>query len=149
MNNIKKIRKEQRISVTELAAKLSMSQSNLTKIENGQIELKTDLAAKIAQTLSVSVQALLKNETQPCVNEVIELPLLNPETINLPKHTRLPIPAVLINGNMKAHTLYITEDDAMMPPAPRGTLVIVEQGGEQKLTDGAYIIQIEIGRAHV
>ena len=39
MNNIKKIRKSQNMSVTELAKALNMSQSNLTKIENNQLIL--------------------------------------------------------------------------------------------------------------
>ena len=58
MNNIKNIRKSQNMSVTELAKALNMSQSNLTKIENNQLELKHDTAQKIADILNVSISAL-------------------------------------------------------------------------------------------
>lgn len=139
MNNIKAIRKEQGISVTELALKLNMSQSNLTKIENNQIELKTDMAVKIANILGVSVQAI-ENEPRHH-NGMVSIRLINPEILNLPPLSSVEIPAQMQNIHKDAAILYVMNDDTMSPKIPLNALVLINQN--QKTTgNGVYLVKI-------
>ena len=130
MNNIKKIRKEKNISVTELANLLGMSQSNLTKIENNQVELKKELANKIAEVLKVSINSIT-NEKQ----EGIEL--INPEIYNLLPHTHWNIPP-----QIKAFSTtkgYIMPDDTMQPTLLKHSIAIIDDI-KTPITNGIYLI---------
>ncbi len=138
-NNIKQIRKGQGVSVTELAAKLEMSQSNLTKIENGQIELRADTAAKIAAALNVSPQAL---QTQPSANGVIMLEVLNPEAIGLPPLSRLPVAAYQLPESTSDMAIYIMPDDTMAPQIPARAMVIVDKTQHNTSQNGVFLLQI-------
>ncbi|MCM1323859.1 MAG: LexA family transcriptional regulator [Acetobacter sp.] len=140
MNNIKKLRKEQGLSVTELAAKLNMSQSNLTKIENEQIDLKPDTAEKIASVLNVSPQALTTHKSS--LTGTTELELLNPAAINLPPLSRLAIPNCFINTPSDTTVLFITEDDAMEPLVKQGSIVLIDKSCQTLNTAGIYLINI-------
>ena len=62
LNNIKQIRKSLGITVAELAQKLNMSQGNLTKIENGQVDMKAETAAAIAAILQCPLDKLIAEE---------------------------------------------------------------------------------------
>lgn len=139
MNNIKRIRKEQGISVTELASKLDMSQSNLTKIENGQIELKTETAEKIAAALSVSPLAL--QETPQSSNGVHTLEVLNPATLNLPPLARLPLPTHMVSDLSENAVLFAQADDTMSPNIPSGSLIIIDKS-IKNASDGVYAVKI-------
>lgn len=139
MNNIKALRKEQGISVTELAAKLNMSQSNLTKIENNQIELKSDTAAKIAESLGVAVQAITTKQTAAA--GMTQLPLLNPETLQLPPLSRLAIPSYMQPFSTEDTALFAMEDDTMSPKIPASALVLIDRK-EKTLKNGIYLIKI-------
>ena len=143
MNNIKKLRKTLGLSVTELAAKLNMSQGNLTKIENGQVDLKIEVAEKIAAVLETSVQNLLTNDISSAKG-VVELPVLNPETLALPLHSSLPLPAHFIQNNIQKPALFVAEDDTMSPLAAKGALILIEQGDNLSFAeDGLYLIRLE------
>ena len=63
-NNIKQIRKSLGISVTELAQRLNMSQGNLTKIENGQVDLRLDTAQAIAEVLQCPLERIMEQERE-------------------------------------------------------------------------------------
>ena len=138
-NNIKQIRKTQGISVTELAAKLNMSQSNLTKIENGQIELKPDTAEKIAAVLGVSPLAL---QEQSVSAGVIMLELLNPEKLDLPPLSSLPVPACLVSNPLTNAALFAVIDDTMAPDIPNGSLVVIDKTDTNTASNGIYLLQI-------
>ena len=138
-NNIKQIRKEQGISVTELAAKLNMSQSNLTKIENGQIELRPDTAEKIAAALNISPRAL---QNHPAANGTIMLDVLNPEALSLPPLSGLPIPACMLQSIPENAALFAVSDDTMAPQIPSGSLVIIDKSIKDLISDGIYLLQI-------
>lgn len=138
-NSIKQIRKTQGISVTELAAKLNMSQGNLTKIENGQIELKPDTAEKIAAVLGVSPLAL---QEQSASAGVIMLELLNPETISLPPLSVLPVPQCLLRNIPADAALFAAVDDTMAPHIPSGSLVVIDKADTDTASNGIYLLQI-------
>lgn len=59
MTNIKFLRKQKGMTVLELANYLGISQSFMTRIENGQRELSLDLAIKIANYLDCLVTDLV------------------------------------------------------------------------------------------
>lgn len=138
MNNLKRLRKEQGLTVTELARRLSISQANLTKIENSQIGLKPDLAEKIAAILNVSPLALEPHNARKCPNGLTELELLNPEVLNLPAHTTLPIFNQLLNQTC---FLYALPDDTMSPTLLKHDLVIVDTSCQTFQENGLYLIK--------
>lgn len=137
MNNIKKIRKSQNISVTELAEKLAMSQGNLTKIENAQIPLKADLAAKIAAVLNVPVSSLTDFAAKDGLRNV---PLINPETLALPPYAELALPTALC-PEAKELRLFAAFDDAMAPMVKKNALVFISLA-ETFTDDGIYLLNI-------
>ena len=118
MNNLKNIRKKQNITITELSKKVGMSQANLTKIENNQIELKVDLAQKIALVLGVSIDTIIDSPSQ---NNKIEL--INPETLKLPKFSAIDFPI----PNNKPHIKgYILPDDTMATLFSKHSIAIID-----------------------
>ncbi len=139
MNNIKQLRKGQGISVTELAQKLNMSQGNLSKIENGQLELKEELAQKIAEILNVSPLALT---SEPTANGVVWLEVINPDVLSLPPLSRLPFPAHMLPENIQNQTLFAMPDDTMSPKIPAGSLVVIDKAERDTVQNGIYLLQI-------
>ena len=140
MNNLKRLRKEQGLTVTELARRLSISQANLTKIENSQIGLKPDLAEKIAAILNVSPLALEPQNALKQPNGLTELELINPEVLNLPAHTTLPI---LNQLPTKTCFLYIMPDDTMAPTLLKHELVIVDTSCQTFQENGLYLLKTQ------
>ncbi|MBO5038838.1 MAG: helix-turn-helix domain-containing protein [Alphaproteobacteria bacterium] len=136
-NNLKRLRKEQGLTVTELARRLSISQANLTKIENAQIGLKPDLAQKIATILNVSPLALEPQKTPKQPNGLTELEILNPEVLNLPAHTTLPVFKQL---SIQTCFLYIIPDDTMAPTLLKHDLVILDTSCQTLQENGLYLI---------
>lgn len=140
MNNIKKLRKAQNLSVTELAARLNMSQSNLTKIENGQVELRQPLAKKIAETLNVSLSAISEELGAETISACVSLPLLNPADANLPAQTFLPLPTAFLPPLPPQCAVFYVNDDAMGKHFPKSSLVITKQENIPH-EDGVFIIR--------
>lgn len=117
-NNIKQIRKSVGISVTELAQRLNMSQGNLTKIENGQVDLKMETAQAIAAVLECPIERIMGQESEETSPLVMNL--------NLPLGSR---------------TLRITTDD-MCPTLNRGDMAVILPQTLKK-EDGVYVINRE------
>ena len=116
-NNIKELRKARNISVTELARRLNMSQGNLTKIENGQVELKTELAQKLADILQCPLERLLGLE------EAAE-----------------PSPlALYLNLPSTARTITVRGDN-LAPVLQSGDIAVVIPESVKK-EDGLYLVQ--------
>ncbi len=114
-NNIKQIRKSLGISVTELAQRLNMSQGNLTKIENGQVDLRLDTAQAIAKVLQCPLERIMKQEQEE----------ISPLVMNL-------------NLSQGSQTLK-TVNDNMNPTLKKGDIaVIVPQSFKKE--DGVYLI---------
>ena len=129
LNNIKQIRKSLGITVAELAQKLNMSQGNLTKIENGQVDMKAETAAAIVQCPLDKLIAEEKDNVSP-----LSLPL------NLPADSR----TLAVRDNNMAPTL-ISGDIAVVRPCQTkgadGIYLLQRQGREvlrrlQTLSDG-------------
>lgn len=123
MNNIKQIRKSMGISVTELAQKLHMSQGNLTKIENGQVDLRLDTARIIAEALECPLERIMGREKEESSPLVVNL--------NLPQGSQ---------------TMRITTD-IMSPTLQKGEIAVVLPQNT-KNDDGVYLIEKE-GREQV
>ena len=133
MNNIKKIRKQKGLTITELASQIGMSQANLTKIENNQIELKTEIAKKIADTLNVSLSAIQNNE------ELKGVELINPEAYQLPNLSNWNIPPQ-VNIDSKTSKAYILADDTMSPTIKEHSICIVDTSNTT-LNNGVFLIK--------
>lgn len=55
-NKIAEIRKQKKVSQTELAEKLGIDRTHLSKIENGHVQTSTRLLERIAAELGVSMK---------------------------------------------------------------------------------------------
>lgn len=139
MNNIKAIRKQRGLSVTELAQKLGMSQSNLTKIENNQLELKPSIAQKIAEILDVAPTSI--NEIPQDSKGYTHIDIINPEEVGLPTLSTYPI---LVTKNTSMSTslvVYIMPDDTMTPTILNHTAVIIDTNIKTFTKNGIYLIK--------
>ena len=134
MNNIKKIRKSQKISVTQLAQMLNMSQSNLTKIENNQLELKRQTATQIAQILNVSLDAIYNTHKEEGSN------IINPETFNLPNLSTFNLIPEALKQNNNIYT-YICQDDTMSPSINKNSIVLIDTN-KKDIENGIFLIKI-------
>lgn len=134
MNNIKKIRKKQKISVTQLAKMLNMSQSNLTKIENNQLELKRQTAIQIAQILNVSLDAIYSSSKEEGSN------IINPETFNLPNLSTFNLIPETIKQKDSIQT-YICQDDTMSPSINKNSIVLIDTN-KRNIENGIFLIKI-------
>lgn len=114
-NNIKQIRKSLGISVTELATRLKMSQGNLTKIENGQVDLKFETAQAIASALSCPIDRIFSEE-------------------------KTEISPLILNFNLPTESQNLTiRDDTMFPTLRKGDIAIISPL-INKQDDGLYVI---------
>ena len=137
MNNIKKIRKQLNISVTELAKRINMSQANLTKIENNQVELKIELAEKISKSLNVPLNTILETKT----SGITKIELINPELLGLTQYQTIDIPSQMLDNNNPKLKAFIQEDDTMETLIKKNSIVIINTE-EKTLQNGIYLINI-------
>jgi transcriptional regulator with XRE-family HTH domain len=140
MNNLKKIRKEIGISITDLAKSIGMSQSNLTKIENNQLKAKDDIIVKIAQTLNVSKDVLFQTENQ--VSNCYLLPIINSTEIGLQDQSQYPIPAYILKQNNFNTCVYIIQDDTMFPTIHKSAVVLINKEIKAFDKNGIYLVKI-------
>lgn len=63
--NLRRLRKEKKLSQDELAKKLSISQQAVGKWENQQAFPSMDMLVKLARTLHVSIDSLIGNSPPP------------------------------------------------------------------------------------
>lgn len=136
MNNIKKIRKQKNLTITELANLIGMSQSNLTKIENNQIELKQETINKIAKALNVSTSAI----TTASKDEYTQIELLNPELYNLPPLSYWNIPPTIQLNNLNQTKGFIQPDDTMEPTVCLHSLCLIDTSNTS-LSNGIFLIK--------
>jgi transcriptional regulator with XRE-family HTH domain len=131
MNNLKKIRKEKNITITELSQKIGMSQANLTKIENNQIEMKKEVAQKIASALNISISSLIST------TDTSTIELINPEQYLLPEFSRWNVSPNIDTTNSKG---YIMPDDTMSPTISKNSICIVNTSNTN-LQNGLFLIK--------
>lgn len=140
MNNIKKIRKEKGLSVTELAKAINMSQSNLTKIENNQLIPKDEVFSKIADILNVSKEILEDNNKK--YDNYNMLPILNSTELGLPDLSLYPLPHYIFNQNPTDLCVYIQQDDSMQPSINKNSVIIINKKQQTFQTNGLYLLKI-------
>ncbi len=140
MNNLKKIRKEKGISITELANSIGMSQSNLTKIENNQLKPKEDVVIKIAQILNVSKDVLFQTENK--VSNCYLLPIINSAELGLQDLSQYPIPAYIFKQNSINTAVYITQDDTMLPTISKSSAVLINRDIKTFGENGVYLVKL-------
>lgn len=70
-NRIRQARKEKGLSQADLADKLSISNSHISDIENGKTNIGLDIFMRITETLQVSADWLLLNDT-PHANAILD-----------------------------------------------------------------------------
>lgn len=116
MNNIKQIRKSLGMNVTELAQRLGMSQGNLTKIENGQVDLKMETATAISKALRCPIEKLFCENEKPSSVENIDL--------HLPANCRI----------------FTVPDDCMSPLFKTGDIAVIRPAS-LKNENGVYLLQ--------
>ena len=119
MNNIKQIRKSKDISVTQLAQMLNMSQGNLSKIENGQVELRLETAQEIAFVLGCPLNKIFAQAEEK-------------DTINMP--FTLPLGSKTVR----------LRDDTMSPTFKSGDIAVYQEQN-YKDEDGIYVLEEEDG----
>lgn len=141
MNRIKEIRKLKSVSVTTLAEKLQMSQSNLTKIENGKIELKPVVAQRIAEILGVGVTALYGEKGIIAEPNSTSCRMINPQAWNLPLYSSVTIAENMLPPCHKNIELYIQEDDTMSPMLPKGAVALIDTTAKEITLNGVYLIE--------
>lgn len=141
MNRIKQIRKIKGINVTTLAEKLQMSQSNLTKIENGKIELKPIIAQKIADILGVGIAALYDNEMPLSDENTTSYPVINPEIWKLPPYSSAILSKNILQLQNQIVQFYILEDDSMSPLIPKSAIALINTAINKILHNGIYLLE--------
>lgn len=119
VNNLKNLRKARNISVTELAQKLGMSQGNLTKIENGQVDMKAETAAALAEILQCTLEQLLADRDST-------------DTTALATYFNLPADA----------RIFPVRDDTMAPTLFPGDIAVIRPTAVQT-GNGLYVLQIQ------
>ena len=139
MNNIKAIRKQKGISVTELAQKLGMSQSNLTKIENNQLELKPSIVQKIAEVLNIAPTSITTQQIDN--NGYININIINPEELGLPMLSTYPLLATQNKNTSSNSVAYLMPDDTMAPTIRNHTAVIIDTSIKTFTQNGVYLIK--------
>lgn len=141
MNKIKEIRRLRSVSVTTLAEKLQMSQSNLTKIENGKIELKPTIAQKIADILGVGVTALYEENTCILGQKTVSCQLINPKVWNLQAYSTVSIPENMLPPQNRDVQIYVQEDDTMQPLIPKLAIALINYHIKEFTQNGLYLLE--------
>ncbi|MBD5460967.1 MAG: helix-turn-helix transcriptional regulator [Lachnospiraceae bacterium] len=75
--NIKKIRKEKRLTQKQLGKKCGIDEANIRKYELGKQNPKIETIQKIAMALGVAWSTLLEDTTQEVQNELVKADLKN------------------------------------------------------------------------
>jgi transcriptional regulator with XRE-family HTH domain len=71
-NNIKKLRLEKKMTLDQVASKISLGIASVSKIENGQQNLYADTALQLAELFNVSVDYLLGREWENPKDTIIK-----------------------------------------------------------------------------
>ena len=62
MNNLKKLRLERGITQSELASMLGLTQSNVSRIENDEVQMTLKTALTITQKINCTIDELIGKE---------------------------------------------------------------------------------------
>lgn len=156
-NRVKELRLKYGETVTALASALTMSQSNLTKIENGALSLKYEDAEKVAERYHVSVTYVMGKSDEAiadinpsfAVIEIIDaaascgkgIENFNPVVIGKQFITLASLKELTASAPENIKILR-TRGDSMQPTINDGDIVWVDISVNSPMGDGLYLIRI-------
>lgn len=136
-NNVKYLRSNNNISQQNLADKIGVDRSTVSRIENGEIETTIDNAIKLAKALNVSLMDLVSKDLRFDNGEVVEfpdtiqIPVLGAIKAGIPIDAQqdiieyIDIPKEWTKGDKKYYGLKIS-GDSMYPKYHENDIVIFE-----------------------
>lgn len=147
-DNVKFLRNSKKISQQELADKVGVDRSTISRIENNEIETTVPVAEKIAKSLNVSFSDLVsKNLSFNNANivdidtDIIKIPVFGTIKAGIPIESQsdiidyVEIPRNWTTGDKKFYGLKIS-GDSMFPKYSENDIVIFEQNEDKELFNG-------------
>lgn len=146
--NIKYLRTLKGISQQDLADKINIDRSTISRIENNEIETTIDNAIKIADALQVPLQDLISRdltfdnaELIDIDSDIIKIPVYGTIKAGIPIESQsdiieyVEIPKQWTIGGKKFYGLKIS-GDSMFPKYNENDIVIFEQNDDKELYNG-------------
>lgn len=147
-NNIRHLRNEKSISQQELADKIGVDRSTISRIENGEIETTIDNAVKMAKVLGVPLIDLLSKdlrfdncETVELPKRIVKIPVYGTIKAGTPLEAQndiveyIDIPEEMTKGGKLFYGLRIS-GDSMQPKYQENDIVIFEHINDMSLING-------------
>lgn len=141
-NNIKHLRSKKNISQEQLAEKIGINRSTISRIENAEIETTIDNAIKIADYLKVPLKDLVSKDLTKFDNaefiedsDIVMIPVYGTIKAGIPIESQpdiieyVDIPKRWTNGGKKFYGLKIS-GDSMYPKYSEDDIVIFEQNDD-------------------
>ncbi len=146
--NIKYIRANNKMSQQDLADKVGIDRSTISRIENNEVETTIDNAIKISQALNVPLADLISkdlqfdNATQVDISsDIIKIPVYGTIKAGIPIESQediieyVDIPAEWTKGDKKFFGIKIS-GDSMSPKYDENDIVIFEQNNDLEMYNG-------------
>ncbi len=146
--NIKYIRTKENISQQELADKIGIDRSTISRIEKNEIDTSLENAIKISEALSISLSDLVgkdlrfdNGDIENIKNNIIKIPVFGTIKAGIPIESQsdiidyIDIPAKWTKGNKKFYGIKLS-GDSMFPKYQDGDIVIFEQTNDKELYNG-------------
>jgi repressor LexA len=138
-NNLKYIREKRGLSKSQLAEKLNVNQSTITRWENGEMGATVTNAFDISRILNISLPDLLGKDLSidnasyiDIISNIVKIPVLGVIKAGTPIEAQediieyVDIPEEWTKGNKKYYGLKI-QGDSMYPKYEENDIVIFEQ----------------------
>lgn len=147
-DNIKHIRKDKKISQQDLADKIGVDRSTISRIENGEIETTIDNAIKIADTLNISLNDLVSKDLRfdnaeivDIDTNIVKIPIYGTIKAGTPIEAQndileyVDIPKEWTKGGKEFYGLKIS-GDSMFPKYQTDDIVIFESSSDYLIANG-------------
>lgn len=131
---IRRLRQERGLTLRELAGRLNLSHTYLSRIERGEQDPSLDTLASIADALGVSLRDLILDREVQEPKAAISIPVLgivdgggtHSSSAEVEEYLVVPASAVSDSGSDSFFALRV-KGDAMAPTIPDGSIVIVRR----------------------
>ena len=145
--NIRHIRSNNKMSQQELAEKVGIDRSTISRIENNEVETTLDTAIKISDALNVPLNDLISkdltfNNVIPIeISSNVKIPVYGTIKAGIPIESQediieyVDIPEDWTKGNKKFFGLKIS-GDSMFPKYNENDIVIFEQNDDLEMYNG-------------